>query len=167
LLAVVARIESVGHDEAMLAGRIYSVGYEGMTLNGLVEMCRQNRITAVVDVRLTAASRRPGFAKRALAAGLEAAGISYLHEARLGNPPENRDAFRSGDADSLDAGRRVMAARLRNGSGEALLRLVELARADRVAVLCVERDAERCHRQVITDAVVAACPTIEVIPVRT
>jgi uncharacterized protein (DUF488 family) len=147
-------------------GRIYSVGYEGMNLKSFVEMCQQNRISTLVDVRLTPASRRPGFAKRALSSALEQAGITYLHEPKLGNPPENRDAFRDGDDKELERGKKNMRKLLANGSGEALDRVIELARTSRIAVLCVERDHDRCHRSVITEAVVAAEPSIEVLQVR-
>lgn len=58
-----------------------------------------------------------------------------------------------------------MRARLSNGSGDALRRLVDLARSDRVAVLCVERDRLRCHRDVITDMAQELEPSIEVVPV--
>jgi uncharacterized protein YeaO (DUF488 family) len=52
-----------------------------------------------------------------------------------------------------------------NGSGAALQRLVEDAREKRVAVLCVERDRRRCHRQVITEMVQEIDPTIEVVQI--
>jgi uncharacterized protein (DUF488 family) len=37
--------------------------------------------------------------------------------------------------------------------GMAFLALVERARGERVAMLCVEAEPERCHRQVIAEAV--------------
>ena len=74
-------------------GRIYSVGYEGLTVAGLVERLLQNRIEEVVDVRANPVSRRPGFSKKRLAESLTAAGIAYRHEPLLGN------AFR--DVDDL------------------------------------------------------------------
>lgn len=144
------------------AGRIYSVGYERWTLPNLVEMLRQNRVTTVVDVRLTPASRRPGFSKKALVAALTRAGIEYVHEPELGNPRENREAFRSGD---VRAGRERMLERLGNGSEGALRRLADLAHASRVAVLCVEREAARCHRSVVVEAAKGLRPDLEVIPV--
>src|SRR5579864_2572751 len=46
---------------------------------------------------------------------------------------------------------RRMRAQLDNSSRPALMRLIEDARGSRVAVLCVEREGLRCHRNVITD----------------
>ncbi len=51
----------------------------------------------LIDVRAVAASRRAGFSKRVLAAGLAEAGIGYLHLQPLGTPKPGRDAVRRGD----------------------------------------------------------------------
>lgn len=143
-----------------VAGRIYSVGYEGLTVAALVDRLSAAKVTTLIDVRLTPSSRRPGFSKKSLSAALEAADIAYVHERLLGNPPENRHSFRKGDGTD---GRRHMRELLDNGSGEALQRLVDLADGDRIAVLCVERDRDRCHRQVITDMAQEIAPDLEVI----
>jgi uncharacterized protein (DUF488 family) len=142
-------------------GHIYSVGYEGTTVPELVECLAQNRVSLLVDVRLTPFSRRPGFSRRALAGTLAMAGIEYVHEPLLGNPPENRDAYRAGDPAAVQ----VMRARLDNGSRHAVERLVEEARIRRVAVLCVEREASRCHRRVITDLAREMAPYLEIVDV--
>lgn len=144
----------------VVSGRIYSVGYEGLTLASLVDRLSSAKVTTLVDVRLTPSSRRPGFSKKSLSAGLQEAGIAYVHERQLGNPPENRDSFRKGDGTD---GRRRMRELLDNGSGDALQRLVDLADGDRIAVLCVERERDRCHRQVITDMAQEIDPDLEVI----
>jgi uncharacterized protein (DUF488 family) len=123
-----------------VGGRIYSVGYEGLELAGLVDHLKSARVTTLVDVRLTPVSRKRGFSRKSLSAELEKAGITYIHEKALGNPPDNRDSFRQDDGDD---GRRRMREMLDNGSGPALQRLVELARHHRVVVLCVEREEGR------------------------
>jgi len=127
---------------------IYTIGYEDLRLDQFLNKLRENRIDTVVDVRLTPSSRRAGFSKGVLAKALDAAGIAYIHERDLGNPPDNRAAFRRGP---LEEGRRRMKARLENGSAPALQRLVERATQERVAILCVEVTDVRCHRQVIVE----------------
>ncbi len=127
---------------------IYTIGYEDLRLDQFLNKLRENRIDTVVDVRLTPSSRRAGFSKGVLAKALDAADIGYIHERDLGNPPENRAAFRRGP---LEEGRCRMKARLENGSAPALQRLVERATQERVAVLCVEMADARCHRQVIVE----------------
>ena len=143
-----------------VAGLIYSVGYEGLSVAALVDRLSAAQVTTLVDVRLTPSSRRPGFSRKSLSAAVEEAGIAYVHERLLGNPSENRDSFRRGDG--VD-GRRNMRELLENGSGEALQRLVDLAVDGRVAVLCVERDRTRCHREVITDMALELAPDLEVV----
>lgn len=149
-------------EHAPVTGRIYSVGYEGFKLDGFVDTLIAAEVTTVIDVRLTPLSRKQGFSSKTLSASLQAVGIEYVHESELGNPPDNRDAFRTGDG---SAGRRRMEAILRNGSGQALQRVVEQACATRIALLCVERDGNRCHRKVITDMIQEIEPSIEVWPI--
>ncbi len=149
-------------DDDRMTGRIYSVGYEGLTLAGLIDRLVGARVSALVDVRLNPVSRKPGFSRRRLSEALAEAGIDYRHEKELGNPPDNRDSFRTGDG---NAGRERMRAILSNGASAALDRVVDLAVDDRIAILCVERDHSHCHRDVITEMVVERNPTIEVLQI--
>src|SRR5260370_1191474 len=59
------------------------------------------KVELLVDVRAVAASRRPGFSKRQLAAGLDEHGIGYLHLRALGTPKEGRLAARAGNRAEL------------------------------------------------------------------
>jgi uncharacterized protein (DUF488 family) len=127
---------------------LYTVGYEDLRIEQFVAKLRELEIQTVIDVRLNASSRRPGYSRRALERVLSRVGIGYEHLRELGNPPENRAAFRNG---SLEEGRRLMRARLANGGAESLQRLVRRGRNERVAVLCVERFDVSCHRQVIIE----------------
>jgi uncharacterized protein (DUF488 family) len=129
----------------MIAG----VGYEGITIDALIADLVDRRIELVVDVRLNAISRKRGFSRRALSAALDVAGIEYRHEPTLGNPRENREAFRAGDAAAME----VIRTRLATVGADAMARLERDAREHRVAVLCFERDEARCHRQVILDGI--------------
>src|ERR1044071_6452598 len=120
----------------MAGGRIYSVGYEGLTVAGLVERLRQSRIEELVDVRANPYSRRPGFSKKRLAESLAAAGIAYRHEPLLGNAFRDVEDF----AVAMDLMRHHLA---RGEPAEAVDRLVALADGRRIAVLCLENDQRR------------------------
>ena len=74
-------------------------------------------VRVLVDVRLHAMSRKPGFSKCRFVAALEGAGIRYVHDPRLGNAKEDRVSFRRGGGRE---GRAVMCARLLNGRRVAL-----------------------------------------------
>ena len=69
-------------------------------------------VKLLVDVRAVAASRRPGFSKNQLAAGLDRSGISYVHLKGLGTPKEGRLAARAGKTDELQ---RIYATHLPDG----------------------------------------------------
>lgn len=132
---------------------LVSVGYEGRTVEDLVEVMVKQRVQIVADVRLTPLSRKPGLSKTRLSAALEQAGIEYVHLRPLGNPRENRAPFWSG---AVGTGVRRFQELMQEPTSAACLDdLAELARARRVAVLCFERDHDRCHRQVVTDEVTA------------
>ena len=145
------------HQYVRAVGRIYSVGYEGLTVAGLVERLQQSRIEELVDVRANPYSRRPGFSKKRLAESLAAAGITYRHEPLLGN------AFR--DVEDFAAAMDLMRAHLAVGEpAEAVGRLVASADGRRIAVLCLESDQHRCHRQVVLEAALARQPALDVLP---
>jgi transcriptional regulator with XRE-family HTH domain len=130
---------------------LVSIGYEGRDVTELVNDLRLRGVDVVADVRLNAISRRRGFSKRALAEALEGAGIEYRHLRDLGNPKENRAGFQE-PGDSAD--RESFRGRLRDAAAQAqLTELTELATRHVVAVFCVERDEQHCHRQIVIDAV--------------
>lgn len=142
-----------------MPARIFSVGYEGLDVAEFAASVVAVGVTTVVDVRLNAVSRRRGFSKKALEEVLNDVGVKYVHERDLGNPQDNREAFRNGDG---KAGRVRMRAILSKGSHDALERVVALARTQAIAVMCVEREQSCCHRDVIIEMVQELEPTLVV-----
>jgi uncharacterized protein (DUF488 family) len=137
-------------ERASSAPALFSVGYEGRNLDELVTLLREHQVTVLLDVRLNAVSRKPGFSKQRLRAALEEAGIEYRHARALGNPKDNREPFHTGD--TARGARRFRALLTSDQAGLELGYLAELLTSERVAVFCFERDHDRCHRQVILDA---------------
>lgn len=128
---------------------LVGVGYEGHTIESFVDDLHDRGVTRVVDVRLNASSRKPGFNKRKLGDALAEAGIAYEHRPALGNPKENRAGFAAGQP----AARAVYAARLTEPAARAALAEIEAwAAAEEVAVLCLEADATHCHRTTVIAA---------------
>jgi len=139
---------------------LVSIGYEGRDIDGFVEELTGADVAAVVDVRLTPLSRKPGFSKTKLGARLSEAGIDYRHLRALGNPKENRPAFRDG---RVEEGRARFRTLLEEPDAVAALSvLAERASRQRVAVLCFERDEHHCHRKVVLDKVreLSSLPTM-------
>ena len=80
---------------------LFTVGYEQAKPAAVLGELKRAKIELLVDTRAVAASRRPGFSKRQLAAALEEEGIGYIHLQKLGTPTEGRAAARGGDTDAL------------------------------------------------------------------
>lgn len=142
----------------MPTGALVSIGYEEHTVDEFVATLQAHGVGAVVDVRLTPMSRKPGFSKSKLRDALAAAGIDYAHEPTLGNPKDNRDAYRAGHASAHE---RYRSRVLREGD-EAIERLIARAHRDRVAVLCLERSHAECHRDQVLALVLERAPDLDV-----
>jgi uncharacterized protein (DUF488 family) len=138
---------------------LVTVGYEGRSAAELVSALAEADVRVLADVRLTPSSRMPGLSKRPLAAALAAAGIEYLHLPALGNPRDNRQPFRRGDPGSRARFRELLAA---PPAEAALAELEARIRDERVALLCFERDAGRCHRQLVSDQLLGRDPRLAV-----
>lgn len=130
---------------------LFTIGYEETTPPRLLAALQAAGVTALVDVRALANSRRPGFAKRALAAALEEAGIAYQHVPALGTPAEGRQAVRAGRPEIMH---RIFAARLAGVEAQAALAaLRDRAQQEPVCLLCLEADHRQCHRTLVAEAV--------------
>ena len=134
------------------AKKLFTIGYEQTPAKAVLDELEQAGVTLLVDVRAIASSRRPGFSKNQLAAGLDARGISYLHLRGLGTPKEGREAARSGKYALLH---KIYAAHLKTPRArEELDELSALVKkAGPVCILCYERDHTHCHRQWIAEII--------------
>ena len=133
-------------------GKLFTIGYEQTPPKSVLDELENAGVKLLVDVRAVASSRRPGFSKNQLAAGLDARGISYLHLRDLGTPKEGREAARSGKFDVLH---KIYAAHLKTPDArEELDELSALVKkSGPVCILCYERDHEQCHRQWIAEII--------------
>ena len=132
------------------AKRLFTIGYEQTPSKAVLDELEQAGVKLLVDVRAVASSRRPGFSKNQLAAGLDERGISYLHLRGLGTPKDGRDAARSGKFDVLH---KIYSKHLKTPQArEELDELSALVKkSGPVCILCYERDHTQCHRQWIAD----------------
>jgi uncharacterized protein (DUF488 family) len=139
---------------ARKTNKLFTIGYEQTPSKAVLDELEQAGVKLLVDVRAVAASRRPGFSKNQLAAGLDERGISYLHLRGLGTPKDGREAARSGQFDALH---KIYARHLKTPQArEELDELSALVRqAGPVCILCYERDHRECHRQWIAEIIEA------------
>lgn len=130
-----------------------TIGYEGTTIDAVLSALRAAGVTLLLDVRAVAASRKPGFSKRQLAAGLDAVGIGYVHLQGLGTPKPGREAVRAGHPERMVP---IFMAHMQGDRAQAeLAQAVGLAREARACLLCFERDHRTCHRRLVAEMIVA------------
>ena len=129
---------------------IYTIGYEGVTMDAFIATLRDAGVERVIDVRALPLSRRPGFSKTTLAASLKEAGIDYVHLKALGTPKRGRDAAKKGDVVTLRAVYDDQLALPEAQAAAAQMR--SLAAEKRSALLCYERDPCHCHRTLLLHA---------------
>lgn len=129
---------------------VFTIGYEGLTQTQLVNSLKEAGVTLVADVRAVPLSRRPGFSKNVLAAGLREAGIEYIGLKALGTPPEGREAARKHNHARMAE---VYSGQLELPEALAqMAQLRSLTTEHATALLCFERDPAGCHRSVLIEA---------------
>ncbi len=134
---------------------IFTIGHSTRTLDEFARLLQRHAVRQLADVRTVPASRRyPQFGRDALDRALGARGIRYRHFPPLGG-------LRKPRRDSPNAG-------LHNESfrgyadymqtpefGEAVSALIDFASRAPTAVMCAEAVWWRCHRSLLSDALVA------------
>ena len=128
---------------------LFTIGYEQTPADAVLGELARAQVGLLVDVRAVAASRRPGFSKRQLAAGVEDAGMRYLHLRALGTPPEGRLANRRREWSRFWA---IVEEKLASTEAElALQEAAEIALAAPSCLLCYEADWHICHRRRVAE----------------
>ena len=135
---------------------LFTIGYEGKTQAEMLDELEAASVVLLIDVRAVAASRRPGFSKTALAAGLRERGIDYLHLRALGTPADGRQAARAGRVAEMRA---IYAGQLETPEAAlALEQALDEASRRPSALLCYEREAPDCHRSMLAQRMVERVP---------
>ncbi|SEQ91526.1 DUF488 domain-containing protein [Sphingobium sp. YR768] len=142
--------------------KIFTIGYEGTTQPALIAALQAAGVRLLADVRAVPLSRRPGFSKNILAAGLREAGIDYVGLKALGTPAEGREAARKGQHARLAE---IYTRQL--DLPEAIVQaeqLKDMAAEIPTALLCFERDPSGCHRSLLIDAVLPDAERVDLFP---
>jgi uncharacterized protein (DUF488 family) len=133
---------------------LFTIGYEGISLNRFFDLLVENEVQTLADVRINPLSRKPGFSKSALIRECASREINYRHFSALGCPrPILLDYRENKDWD--DYTRRFWNY-LRSEDSDLELALEEvgdLVITSRVALLCFEADFQLCHRSYVAEEV--------------
>lgn len=141
-----------------------TVGHSTRPIEVFIELLASHGVTQLIDVRtVPRSSHNPQFNEDALPVSLVVANIGYVHASGLGG-------FRPTTADSPNSGWRNLSFRgyadymQTTDFAADLASVIELARTDRVALMCAEAVPWRCHRSLIADALlvqgVAVCEIV-------
>lgn len=131
---------------------VLTIGHSTRTLEEFIALLEAHAVSCVVDVRTVPRSRyNPQFNQDTLPGALKEAGVGYVHLPGLGG-------LRHTQHDSLNMGWRNTSFRgyadymQTTEFKQSLEELVQLAKQDRIALMCAEAVPWRCHRLLIADA---------------
>lgn len=132
---------------------LFTIGYEGKSLERFLNQLLQAGVTLLCDVRRNPISRKFGFSKNTLSKACEGVGVRYEHLPELGiDSQERRDLNNQADYDALfaDYERKSLPQHK-----DALTKIRSWVKADeRVALTCYELLPQQCHRHCVAEALV-------------
>ncbi|OPY83950.1 MAG: hypothetical protein A4E71_02809 [Smithella sp. PtaU1.Bin162] len=127
---------------------MFTIGYEGITIESYINKLIQNDIRLLCDVRNNPLSRKYGFSKTMLAKILQELDIAYVHIPELGIVSEKRKNLNDQtDYKALFDEYRETLLRKK----EYIDKVFDLLRVQkRIALTCFEKDPLYCHRHVLS-----------------
>ncbi len=131
---------------------LYTIGYEGISLEEYLNRLIKNDVKVLIDVRNNPLSMKYGFSKRQLKGFVESLGMEYLHIPEVGIQSNQRQELRSQkDYDTLfDAYKQN---NLKN-TEDSQRKIFEILKSrNRVALTCFEANICQCHRKHLAEAI--------------
>lgn len=128
---------------------LFTIGYEGKTIEAFVNTLIQNGIKLLCDVRKNPYSRKFGFSKNKLEHITGTVGIKYVHIPSLGIESDKRSSLNTNEdyKTLFDNYARTLPV-----LDQCIDWVHSLLRANvRIALMCFEKNAAMCHRHVIKD----------------
>ncbi|MBL0319192.1 MAG: DUF488 domain-containing protein [Alphaproteobacteria bacterium] len=129
----------------------FTIGYEGRSLEGYLNILRRNQVRLLCDVRKNAFSQKYGFSKEELKNALALISIQYTHIPDLGIASEKRQNLNNDhDYSQLFDEYDKQTLTKQHDKIELLLNLLEQHK--RIAITCFEASVYHCHRSKVTSA---------------
>lgn len=131
---------------------LYTIGYEGVSIETYLNKLLKNDVKVLVDVRNNPSSMKYGFSKKRLHNFCNALGIEYIHFPDLGIQSEQRRELK--DQNDYDALFAVYRKDNLENTTESQLKILELMEEhQRIALTCFEADVCQCHRKHLAEAI--------------
>ncbi|MDR2148145.1 MAG: DUF488 domain-containing protein [Tannerella sp.] len=131
---------------------LYTIGYEGISLEEYLNRLLKNDIKILVDVRCNPLSMKYGFSKSQLQRYCGNLGIQYVHFPEVGIQSEQRQKLNTqADYDKLFAVYRQNNLTKTTDTQEKILNL--LKENKRIALTCFEVNINQCHRKHLAEAI--------------
>jgi len=124
---------------------VFSIGYEGKSVEAFLNELIQNNVKILIDVRKNPISMKYGFSRSQIQGFLKNFGISYIHIPQLGIESEKRKGLKTAD-DYNDLFAEYEKTTLSN-AGLYLWQVKQLFDSyNRICLMCFEADPNMCHR---------------------
>jgi uncharacterized protein (DUF488 family) len=123
---------------------VYTVGYEGIMVDALLDLLLHKGIRRLIDVRCNPIARRYGFHKATLCRLCNDVGVEYVHFASLGIPSAWRAALT--DQSSYERLFDRYTNEILPKQQAAIEGVVRLVTEKPSALMCMEADHRSCHR---------------------
>lgn len=137
---------------AIAVRRLFTIGYEGRTLECYLNVLLRAGVTILCDVRRNPLSRKYGFSKKTLSGACEGVGIRYEHLPELGIPSEERrNLDTQADYDALFDEYERNSLPLQRASLSRIAGWIQAGAG--VSLTCFEAEPSRCHRRCVAEAV--------------
>ncbi|MEC5145659.1 DUF488 domain-containing protein [Chitinophaga sp. 180180018-2] len=131
---------------------LYTIGYEGITLEEYLNKLIVKDVKVLVDVRNNPLSMKYGFSKSQLVNSCRSVGIEYIHIPEVGIVSEQRQELKSQkDYDNLFA--KYCQVNLPSTLTEQKQILQLLKSKARIALTCFEANICQCHRKHLAEAI--------------
>lgn len=125
---------------------VYSIGYEGKSVDEFLMELIQEKVQVLVDVRNRPWSMKFGFKKHTLQSFCGGLGIEYINIPDLGIPGSYRKKLETkGDYEILFKRYKQIITK----KEDELNNLKDMAKKKRIALMCFESNPEYCHRTII------------------
>lgn len=132
---------------------VYTIGYEGCSIDALLNVLMRQGIQRIVDVRRNPVARRYGFHKSSLGRLCGNLNIDYVHVPEVGIPSELRRELDgpSSYAELFDQYERELLPKAQN----AVQAIAELVVEKPTTLMCMEADPDMCHRTRLANSISA------------